>query len=174
MKRLTKRTLAWLLLNYATVIATTLPATAAESDPVARFVGHYRGDLGVPLLAIQRLPVELTIERGDGDILVRFVDAYEAKLVTEIVYADSPSPFHLIESAAASGVAAQSGFFRATGDLALVQRSEIGQDGRQRHVRLLLHRYDDKMNVVVLTSDGTGALAAVSSALLRLVPDDQR
>lgn len=174
MKRLTKWTLAWLLLNYATVIATTLPATAADTDPVARFVGHYRGDLGLPLLAVQRIPVELTIVRGDGDILVHFVDAYVSKLVTEIAYVDSPSPFHLIESTAAPSIAMQSGFFRATGDLAMVQRSEIAQDGRQHHVRLLLRRHGDEMDVVVLTSSGTDALAVVSKALLRLLPDDSR
>jgi hypothetical protein len=174
MKRLLKLTLTWLLSSCALAIVTTPPAMAEDSDPVARFVGHYRSGAGFPVLAVRRPPVELTIERGDGDIIVRFFDPFEAKIVTEIVYADSPSPFHLIEGTAGPEVATQSGFFRATGDLAMVQRSEIGQDGGQRHVRILLHRHGDEMDLVALTSDGTGALAVVSKTLLRLLPDDSR
>jgi hypothetical protein len=174
MKRLTKLKLTQLLSICTMAMVTTPPAMAADGDPVARFVGHYRSGPGFPALAVRRMPVDLTIERGDGDIVVRFVDAYEAKIVTEIVYADSPSPFHLIEGTAGPQVATQSGSLRATGDLAMVQRSEIGQDGGQRHVRLLLHRHGDEMDLVALTSDGTGAIAVVSKTLLRLLPDDSR
>lgn len=168
-----KLTLMRRLSSCAMAIATTLPAMA-NGDPVARFVGHYQSGPGFPALAVRRPPVDLTIERGGGDIIVRLFDPFDAKIVTEIVYADSPSSFHLIERNTASDVATQSGFFRATGDLAMVQRSEIGQDGRQRHVRLLLRRRGDEMDLVVLTGDGTGALAVVSQTLLRLVPEDSR
>jgi hypothetical protein len=162
MKRLLKLTLTWLLSSCALAIVTTPPAKAADSDPVARFLGHYRSGPGFPVLAVRRPPVELTIERGDGDIIVGFFDPFGAKIVTEIVYADSPSPFHLIERTAGPEVATQSGFFRATG----------GRDGGQHHVRLLLRRHGDEMDLVVLTSNGTGAFAVASKTLLRLLRDD--
>jgi hypothetical protein len=174
MKGFLNSSLARLVSSCALTIAASFPALAADSDPVARFIGHYRSGPGFPALAVERMPVELFVERGDGDIVIRFFDAYQAKIITEMVYADSPSPFHLLEHTAASDIAMQSGFFRATGDLALAQRSEIGSDGQQRHLRLLLHRSGNDMNLVVLTSDGTGALVAVSKTLLRLIPEQPR
>ena len=80
MKRLIKLALIQLLSSCTMAIAATLPAIAADDDPVARFVGHYQSGPGFPVLAVRRLPVELTIERGDGDIVVRLVDAYDAKI----------------------------------------------------------------------------------------------
>ena len=117
------------------------------------------------------MPVELAIARVDDDIVVRFIDPYQSKIVTEIVFADSPSPFHLIERTA-EDVPPLSGFFRATSDLAMIQRSDTSQDGRPRHIRLVLHRHRDEIDLIALTSNGSDALAVASTTLLRLVADD--
>jgi hypothetical protein len=168
---LTKWALAHFLSCCALAAAASLPARAADSDPVAPFVGHYRSGPGFPLPAVERMPVEFAIERVDDDIVVRFVDPYQSKIVTEIVFADSPSPFHLIERTA-EDVSPLSGFLRATGDLAMIQRSDTGQGGRPRQLRLLLHRHGDGIDLVALTSNGSDALAFVSRTLLRLRPAD--
>ena len=86
-----------------------------------------------------------------------------------MAYADDGANFHLIEHTAGPEIAAESGFFRADENRAMVQRSVTAGDGRQHHVRLLLWREGGDLRLVLFTSDGTGPLSVQSSRLLHAV-----
>jgi hypothetical protein len=157
---------------YAVTVAAAMPAIAADDDAVGRFLGLYRAssnaaDPALPAPAVLRRGlVALSLERDDGDIVVRLVGTgYD-----ELVYRDSESRFHLIANTAGPDIASVSGFLRIEGDQAVAQRSEIGVDGQQRHLRLLMRREGANLRLTVLASDGTKPLALVSDRRLRALP----
>ncbi len=154
------------------------PPAAAESDPIAGLVGHYRAasnqsEPALPGQAVSRYePIELAIERSDGDVVVRLAGPLQA----EIVYADDGSNFHLIEHTAGPDIASESGFLRVGMDGAVAQRSLIASDGRQHHLRLFLRRAlwgagRHGLRLDLFTSDGSGALMLLSTTQLEAVPE---
>ncbi len=154
------------------------PPAVAEGDPIAGLVGHYRGasnrvEPAVAAPAVSRYdPVELLIERGDGELVLRLAGPLEA----EIAYADDGSNFHLIERTAGPEIASEAGFLRVGMNGAMAQRSLIANDGRQLHLRLFLqpalwgtaHR---GLRLDLFTSDGSGALALLATRWLEAVPE---
>jgi hypothetical protein len=168
---------ASIALSFASAIGFTPPA-AAESDLLAGLVGHYRAasnqtEPAVGALAVSRYdPIELLIERSDGDLVVRLAGPLQA----EIVYADDGSNFHLIEHTAGPEIASEVGFLRVGMNGAMAQRSLIASDGQQRHLRLFLQparwgaaRHGLRLDL--LTSDGNSALALLAARWLEAVPE---
>jgi hypothetical protein len=141
-----------------------LAASAAQIDFAAPFVGHYRGVLTTASgeAAVRSVPVALSIERSDDDLILILTGAHDV----EMVFADDPSSFHLLERTAGPGVVRENGYLRIAEDGVTAHRSRFRREGEEEHIRLLLRKEGGALALTVLTSAGNAPLTVAAEGTL--------